>query len=193
MATPRGKIGRLPEALRAQINGMIRDHKTADEIIALLEAQGVSGVTPQNVSAWKKWGFERWNRRMERLDEMASRREFARQLVSEAKDEGGDGLTVASDAASAIVVEQIAEALEAFDPLQLNAMLAEKPEKFMDLAHALAATRKGDQASVLLRQKVEEYERQKKQLCAVIEEKGVATKEDFDAIYREAYGVKPGA
>ena len=193
MATPRGKIGRLPEALRAQINGMLRDNKPADEIIALLEAQGVVGVTPQNVSAWKKWGFEKWNRRMERLDEMAARREFSRHLVTEARDEGGDGLTVASDAASAIVVEQIAEALEEFDPLLLKGMLAEKPEKFMDLAHALAATRKGDQSAVLLRQKCEDYERQRQQLAEVIEEKGVATKEDFDAIYREAYGVKPGA
>lgn len=172
MATPRGKIGRLPETLRKQINGMLRDNKTAEEIIALLESKGLQGVTPSNISAWKKWGFEKWNRRMERLDDMACRREFARQLVTEAKDEGADSLTVASDAASALVVEQIAEALEEFDPTLLKGMLAEKPEKFMDLAHALATTRKGDQAAVLLQHRVDQARALAKKARAEAEKNG---------------------
>ncbi|MCX7010322.1 MAG: DUF3486 family protein [Kiritimatiellaeota bacterium] len=193
MATPRGKIGRLPEALRAQLNGKLRDNNTAEDIIAWLESNGITGITPQNISTWKKWGYEKWLKRMDRLEDMASRREFARQLVREANDEGRDALTVAGDAASAMAVETITDVLEDFDVAALRTMLAEKPEKFMDLIHALAAARKGDQSAVLLRQKVEEYERQRKQLSEVIEKNGVATKEDFDAIYRDAYGVKPGA
>ena len=193
MATPRGKIGRLPEALRKQINGMIRDNKTADEIIAVLESQGVAGVTPSNVSAWKKWGFEKWSQRMDRLDEMEAEQEWCQTVVERARAQGGDALTAGSDAASLRAMQILRDAMDNFGPESMRGLLAEKPEKFLDLCQALAAVRKGDQASVLLQQKVEDYERQRQQLSAVIEEKGVATKEDFDAIYREAYGVKPGA
>ena len=90
MATPRGKIGRLPEALRAQVNGLLRDNKTAEEIIALLDAQGVAGVTPQNVSAWKKFGYQKWERLQDRVDLMRARRDMAKQMVEEAREDGDD-------------------------------------------------------------------------------------------------------
>ena len=148
MATPRGKIGRLPAALRDQVNGMIRDNAEAADIIAFLDSKGVSGVEPTNVSAWKRWGYERWEKRMEKIDAMRNRVEFAQALATE----NGQA---ASDGASALAVDAISQALEDFDPDNLRILLAERPEKFADLVYALTAIRKGDQAAVLLRQKVD--------------------------------------
>lgn len=189
MPTPRGKIGRLPEALRAEINGLIRDNKPAEEIIALLEARGVAGVTPQNVSAWKKWGYEKWQHRMERLDEMEAEQEWCRTVVEKARTEGADILTAGSDAASLRAMQIMRDALDNFGPEAMRGMLAEKPEKFMDLCHALATIRKGDQASVLLAQKVEDYERKIQQLREVVDSQGAASADDVKKIFKEAYGV----
>lgn len=155
MPTPRGKIGRLSDAQRARINGLIRDNKTADEIIAVCAASGLPGVTPQNVSAWKRFGYEKWLKDQQRLDAMAARREFSRTLINEALEEGGDALALASDAASAMAVDQISDALEEFDTGALKAMLHEKPENFAVLISALAKLRARDQAGVLLRQKID--------------------------------------
>lgn len=187
MATSTGKIGRLPDALREEINGMIRDNCSAEQIITRLEVAGVKGVTAANVSAWKKYGYSKWEARQERLRDMEARRDFAMDLVREAKASGDEGMTLASDAASAMAIDHIMGVLEQFDASQFSAMLAEKPERFVDLVMALTALRKRDQDGVLLQQKVDEYRRKIKQLADVVDERGVATKDDVQQIFAEAY------
>ena len=189
MAPPRGKIGRLPASLRDEINGLIHDNNPADEIIALLESKGVAGVTPQNVSAWKKWGYDRWAKTQERLDGMAQKRAFSRQLIADAREEGGDALAEASDAASAMAVDAIVDVLEDFDTSSLKLMLATDPSKFADLVNSLSKIRARDQAAVLLRQKCEEYERKIKQLRDLVDDVGSADAEDVKKIFKEAYGI----
>lgn len=158
-ATPRGKIGRMSEALREQINRMLRDNRPADEIIAFCDANGFPGVSPQNVSNWKANGFAKWLRRQERLDGMRDRREFAMELAQQAREGGVDGIGMASDAASAMVVDQIAEALEEFDPGDLKTLIADKPAHFFDLVNALAKLRQRDQAGAALAVKLREMQR----------------------------------
>lgn len=187
MATPRGKIGRLSVELREQINGMLRDNRTAEEIIAFLKSRDVDGVTPQNVSNWKEFGYQEWLRRQDRIEEMRSRLEFSKQLVKEA---GADGLTLASDTASRLAVDAITEALEKFDPTDLSNMLRLKPEQFSGLLFALSSIRQRDQAGVILRQKVEAYERQIRQLIDTADKTGTATVADIKDIFREVYQVK---
>ena len=165
MSTPRGKIGRLPLELRSKVNAMIRDNSTAAAIVAYLRSCDVEGVTPQNISSWKRHGYQRWLRRQERLEGMQARREFARQLAEKAAADGDADLTLASNAASALAVDAIQDTLEEFDPTLLKDMLAEKPAKFVDLVDSLTALRRGDQAFVHLRMEFEDYRRRARELA----------------------------
>jgi hypothetical protein len=180
MATSTGKIGRLPTNTRLALNSMIRDNKSAETIIRFLEHQGVKGITPMNISNWKNFGYQEWLRRTERLDEIASRREFAMEVAK--GDFGSDGV-------SALATDLISETLEHFDPRLLQDKLAEKPQLVIELVHALSSIRQRDQASVLLRQKVDAYRRSVEKLSALVDQKGTATKADVDQIFKEAYGV----
>lgn len=185
MATERGKIGRLPAEARARINAMIRDNRTAEEIAAECEKLGAPGVTPQNISTWKQFGYAKWLTRQDRLEEMAGRLEFARS-IRDRMAESGDA---ASDAASTMAVDLIADALENFTPALLQGRIAERPELVVDLVNALSKIRARDQAAVLLKQKVEDYQRRVRQLAAIVDERGSATREDVAKLFQEAYGV----
>lgn len=189
-ATPRGKIGRLPHGLREAVNGMLRDHATAEDIITFLATKGVEGITPQNVTNWKQNGFEKWLRNRERIDGLREQIEFARSLAKADQDEGIDGLTVASDAAARVAVGQIMTALESFSPAHLAEMMADKPAKFMELVHALAAMRRGDQEAAKLKMKLDAFHRAYEQLVAATEKTGTASSEDIKGFFAEAYGVK---
>lgn len=193
MSTPRGKIGRLSALARGQINALLRDNRPASEIQAMAASYGVKNLTPQNVSAWKKAGYQEWLRRQERLEEMASRREFALDLARRAADEKDPDLLLASNAAAALAVDTIQAALEDFDATRLKELLAEKPAKFMQMIDSLAALRKGDQAFVRLRMEFEKFKEFVRQKAAVLEElagssKG-ATADDLRSIAKELYGV----
>ena len=159
MSTSRGKIGRLAHEIRHGVNIRIRDNRPAEEILSwLADEHKVSGITPQNLSAWKTHGgYERWLRCQDRLEGMEARREFALQLAREATAGGDESLSLASNAASALAVDAIQSTLEEFDPRLLKELLAEHPEKFTALVDSLAGLRKGDQAFAALRLKFDEY------------------------------------
>lgn len=158
-ATPRGKIGRMSDALRDQVNKLLRDNRPADEIIAFCDANGFPGISPQNVSNWKANGFQKWLRQQALADNLRQRREWALQLAREAREDGVDGMSLASDTAAALAIDQITEALEGFDGAELKDMMAEKPQHFFDLANALAKLRRGDQAGQLVQIKLKEMSR----------------------------------
>ena len=166
MSTSRGKIGRCPVEVRTEVNRMIRDNKQAATIIKYLSAQGIKGVTPQNVSSWKANGYQDWERRQHKLEAMASRREFARDVAERATADGDEDLTLVSNTAAALAVDAIQDVLEDFEPDQLKEMLAEKPAKFMDLIDALASLRKGDHAFVKLKMEFEEYKSRMRAIAA---------------------------
>ena len=193
MSTGRGKIGRLDAEARGHINALIRDNRPAEDVIKMCATLGAKGVTPQNVSAWKAFGYQEWERRQQRMDEMASRREFAMEMAKKAGDEKSGGLDLASNAAATLAVDAIQEALEDFNVENLKAMLAEKPDKFMGLIDSLAALRKGDQEFVKVKMAFEVYRakvrEQAEQLEAMADGKGAASKEDLKAIAKELYGV----
>lgn len=192
MSTGRGKIGRLNAEARGHINVLIRDNRPAEDVIALCATLGAKGVTPQNVSAWKAFGYREWERRQQRLEEMASRREFAVDLAGRA-GAGDGGIDLASNAAAALAVDAIQAALEDFDVVGLKDLLAAKPQAFMGLMDSLAALRKGDQAFVKLRMEYEAYRAKVRamadQLEAMADGSRKATKDDLRAIGKELYGV----
>jgi len=162
----RGKIGRLNAETRHAVNLMIRDNAPAEIIIAHLRKQAGIDVSTQNISAWKRFGYRDWQRRQDRLEAMHARRAFARDLVQDASEEGDNALSIASDAAAAMAVDAITEALEEFEPSDLQIMLSEKPERFSSLISSLSELRKGDQAAIKLRMQVREYRRRIEALAA---------------------------
>lgn len=185
--TPRGKIGRLTHDLRNAVNRMIRDNSTAESIQGFLESKGVQDVSSQNISAWKSNGYQKWLREQDRIERMQATVEYAQRLVSET---GAKGMTMASDAAARIAVDKLITVMDDFDPDALSQMLALKPERFPEVIQALAVLRKGDQAAVILQQKVDAYQRGLSDLIALAEEKGAATPDDVKDMFKEAYGLE---
>lgn len=184
MATERGKIGRLTNELRDQVNALIRDNTPACDVIAFLEAHAIEGVTAQNISTWKRFGYDKWRANQQRIEDMKARLDYARQLSAECG--GNDGLAVAGDAAASIALGHITAALESFSADQLQKLLAEKPEKIFALIESLTNMR-------AVELKFAEYRRKVKaavdQVVAVAEEKGSATAADIKSIFATAYGV----
>jgi hypothetical protein len=185
--TPRGKIGRAPYEVRNTVNRMLRDNMTAEAIQGFLAAKGIEGVSSQNISSWKANGYQKWLRDQERIERMQATVEYAQRLVSET---GANGMTVSSDAAARIAVDKLITVMDDFDPGSLSQLLALKPEKFPEVIHALATLRKGDQAAVILQQKVDAYERGLKKLLDLTADKGVATEADVKEMFKEAYGIE---
>lgn len=160
MSTSTGKIGRLPAKLRGKINRMLYDNRPAKEILAFLEEEGVTDVSPQNLSSWKAHGYQGWLRIRRRLEEMQLRRESARVLAEAAAggDDGEDSLNLASNASAYLATDTIQEVLEDFNPETLKDLLAEKPAKFMQLVEALERLRRGDQSFIKLQMQHREFQ-----------------------------------
>lgn len=195
MATPRGKIGRLPEELRNQVNGLLQNNATAEEVIRVLELNGVTGVRPQNISNWKTsdsddpGSFKSWCKRRERLALMEDRRGFAQELVAKAQADGDGSMTLAGDTAQALAMDTVLSVLEDFDPQNLKGLLAEKPAKFIELLGALSGARRTDQTGEKLRAELALLKGRIDQLRALADEQGQATPDDIAKIFRDAYGV----
>lgn len=158
MATARGKIGRLTNELREHLNRMIRDNNPSIDILNFLAARGIDGVTPQNISTWKRFGYEKWERNQLRIEQQAARRAMALEMIEAAKADGAS-LSIASDAASAMAVDAITEVLEDFDPENLKTEITAHPELFMQLIKALNGLRLRDQSAIALKQKIDDARR----------------------------------
>jgi hypothetical protein len=87
----RGKIARLPRAVRDELNIRLDDGQEADDILpwlnALPEVQKIIterfngvGVSPQNLSAWRQGGFQEWLLHRELLDTAVHVRENLREM-----------------------------------------------------------------------------------------------------------------
>lgn len=185
----KGKIGRLPVNVRNRINEMMRDGRPYEEIISFAAEHGEPNLKPQNVTAWKEYGYQEWLRRQERIEESRHRVEFAQEFVAKAKEAGDESLATAGDAASMLAVDSILDVLEDFNPENLKALLAEKPGKFVDLVMALQQVRGKDQSAVKLRMELKKARDAMRAAAQVADEKGAATAEDLRGIFAEAYGV----
>jgi hypothetical protein len=113
----KGKIARLPQALREQLNERLRDGQSGPEIIAWLNAEPIaveimqkhfSGdlVNEQNLSAWRNGGYLEWCADEARADLLQARAEMAVKLVQKS------GLCL-SDAAAAIAAGDLLADIEA--------------------------------------------------------------------------------
>lgn len=114
--TPQGKIGRLPHAVREDLNARLLNNEPARRILAWLNAtpeqvwvcaeyfEGEE-VTAKNLSDWKVGGYRKWLARRERADALRGLSSYAVDLAK------GSGLAL-TDAAAAIAGGNILTLLE---------------------------------------------------------------------------------
>jgi hypothetical protein len=167
MSTRRGKIARLPLAIREDLNHRLLENQTARKICAWLNAlpevkailatfndgNPAGPIDDRNISDWRQGGFEDWRRRRDSIEET---RELAQWSVKLAKASGGN----ISEGAAAILGGQILEVLEGLVKLKSDMAGDEKsPEKMLAIAEtveqvslALGRVRSGDHDRVKLDQ-----------------------------------------
>ena len=142
MSTTRGKIGRLPEKVRAEVNQRLRDGQPASIILPWLNtlpevrkilAQQFNGdeINDQNLTNWRQGGYADWLRRDDKNERLRLLAEHCRQ----AADSGGDVLQGSAAIAGGLLMEVI----ETLEPEVQRELIAEKPEKLVPLMSALSS------------------------------------------------------
>ncbi|MGA3268060.1 MAG: hypothetical protein ABSE16_14690 [Verrucomicrobiota bacterium] len=153
ITTRRGKIARLPAAIRDQVCIRLHDGQPGRVILPWLNAlpdvvkilatefEG-EPVTDQNLSTWRQTDFQAWLQKRERVEHTKELSKYAAALAQ------ADGRSIAGGGAS-IVAGKIMEALETIEEEQEGKL---SPDALLKLALALAELRKAEQTDVKLDQ-----------------------------------------
>jgi len=146
----RSKIGRLPWALRNEINHMIRDGRTGTEVLAAINSSKEwravkrttkqEDVSPQNLTDWRSTGYADWLTEQDKTEHIRQLASLSQQIVEQS---GGDPAAVGSR----ILAGNLLTCLETADPADtvelakaLTALRsAETNSKKADIAGDLAA------------------------------------------------------
>jgi len=143
--TRNGKIARLPQAIREQLNRRLEDNEQGRQVVGWLnslpETQAVcqsdfSGraVSEQNLSEWKQGGYRDWQKQQER-------RELVRQWAGDAKDlEGAAGAVAFSSRLSLILLAELAQAVR--DMLAETTDAGTRLERLQEVARRFAQLRR---------------------------------------------------
>lgn len=97
----KGKIGRMPVAIRNEVNRRLHENEGAAKILGWLNAQpeaitvldsfSEEPVTPQNLSEWRNGGYQNWLRDREKIDHLRELSKFALELGEAAGGSIADG------------------------------------------------------------------------------------------------------
>jgi len=120
----RSKLGRLPYALRSEINHRIRDGRTGTELLtyinatkelrALKRSSGCKPVNAQNLSDWRDSGYKDWLIDQDKTAHFKEMHEFSRALVEQA---GGDPAEVGCDILTGKLLTVLSQADEPTESL----------------------------------------------------------------------------
>lgn len=132
----RSKLGRLPHAVRTELNERLRDGATSESIIAWLDtlpeyhatlkALGAAAVNAQNITQWRGSGYKDW------LDEQAKTRHL--RAIAE----------LANDMAEQVGGDPTAIGARLLAGKLLDCMEHAKPDEIGDLAAAVSKLRRGE-------------------------------------------------
>ena len=145
-----GKVARLPKSIRDKISQLMLDGRTYLQIIAELGEEGES-LTEDNLGTWKSSGYLEYRRDEKEMADMRFRHEYAADLARETEG------TSLCEATSKMLLAQILDALRDAGPGSLQSALADKPEIYVRLAHAVARISVG--AIACERQRLNEAQR----------------------------------
>jgi hypothetical protein len=113
-----GKIARLPLAVRRQLNQRLQDGQQGRQLVTWLnglpEVQAVLAaefnghpIVEQNLSAWKKGGYQDWEEEQTTLEAVATLREQSTGLQEAAKDGLTDRMTLVLTAKMAVELKRL--------------------------------------------------------------------------------------
>ncbi|MCX6901731.1 MAG: hypothetical protein NT105_23880 [Verrucomicrobia bacterium] len=143
--TYKGKIGRLPRAMRDEVCRRMRDGDSDRRILVWLNADAEAKkrmetyfdgqpLNGSNMSEWRAAGYQDWKRQQDRDAQTEKLCKWAMNAV-----DGKPG-----DKASAIAAGQLCSALEDFDVEKLKDLLATDPSNHSEIIKSLARLRTSD-------------------------------------------------
>lgn len=193
-STRRGKIARLPLIVREELNRRLQEGQTGKKILpwlnALEEVKQILGedfeglaVNDQNLSDWRKGGYQDWLRKTDtRFQRMERTKELAAMSMKLAEAGGG----ALAEGAASILGGSILEILEQLDDLRTNldseslspgsagvppagegeaqSKLAAIGNAINDLTLAVSRLRKGDHNKEQIRQNEERLKQAREEL-----------------------------
>lgn len=141
----KGKIARLPLAVRDEVCRRLLDGQGGPKILAWLNSRedvlqvldehfGEEPITPQNLSEWRQGGYRDWLDRRDQIERTKELAAFAAGLA-----DGGEG-TAAGNVA--IVGGQLLEIFESLDLEKQKHLLKEQPATYIELIDKLAKLEK---------------------------------------------------
>ena len=163
----KGKIASLPAKIREEINRRLHDGQTGPDIASWLNQQSdvlrvlferwdEEPITPQNLSEWRRGGFQDWLARNEKVSALKTLSDYSLQLAQAA---GGS----ISEGAAAIAGGRILELLEKSAASIADATAGEESEggfELGDLIESLTklrsaeiAQKRTDQRDIVLSQR----------------------------------------
>jgi len=140
-----GKIARCPLHIREEVNRRLLDGESGPKILRWLngdpevlsvldELFGEEPVKPQNLSEWRKGGFQDYKRRLEQIERTKALSAYAAKLSAGSRDAAGGN--------AAIVGGQLLEIFESLDIEKQKDLLHEKPAVYIALVDVLARLEK---------------------------------------------------
>ena len=145
--THNGKIARLPRNIRNELNHRLDDGEPGGRILAWLDALpavqavlaaefGGGAINPQNLSNWRKGGYQHWLKQQERRNLVRELTENAEELATDA-----GGVEIGNHLSAVLVAELAASARDALAEL---ADPAERCARMQEFLVTLARVRRQD-------------------------------------------------
>jgi hypothetical protein len=148
-----GNIAQLPRAIRDQVNRMLDDGCRFKAIIAWLDTNGHPGIKPNNLTEWKKGGFQEWLE----LDWRLAREERLRELSYDIATTNEGSKT--QEAAIQIAANFLFQVFLKFDPDKLAKELDLNPQQITTVLNAFSRiNRRGTELDM-----IKEYKHQQEQ------------------------------
>ena len=154
--TRRSKIAGLPHVIREQLCARMLDGQQGPELLpwlnelpetkAMLAARWEGDpISASNLTDWRLGGYQDWLKKRERVERTKTLAHFCRE-VGEA---GAGELELPAALAGGVLMD----VLENFDGPALTLLMAEKPEKFVDVVMAMAKLQSSQTAAKGVAQK----------------------------------------
>ena len=173
--TRKGKIGKLPAAIRESLNQLLLNGASGPKVIAwlhtkadvlrVLDDEKEEPITPQNLSEWRKGGYAEWLARRERVEEIKILSEYAAKLAEAAGASVSDGAAAILGGKILAAAEKLAETPEGEESLVgLSVGLSKLRDADSKLLRARVAERNADQKDQQLALDQAKFERTTAQL-----------------------------
>jgi hypothetical protein len=110
---------------------MLLDGKSYPDILSQLGPEG-EGLNDDNIGNWRAGGYQDWLRQQQKVEILRSRQEFAMDIVRHEKD-----ATKVHQATLQIAAANLCELLIDLDPVSLQNLLQEDPDKYTRLLNTI--------------------------------------------------------